>query len=88
MEQLLKLDHESSSEVYKDYVYHFAVDENGLSGYLKVTMVREPGQPVGSYVEFCINDQDGNELILPQAFPINWVNAAHMIAVQFDGQRV
>jgi hypothetical protein len=50
-------------------------------------MVREPGQPVGAYVEVCINDQDGNELINCET-PINWVNAAHMIAVQFDGQGV
>jgi hypothetical protein len=87
MEQLLKLDDESSSEVYKDYVYHFAVDENGLSGYLKVTFTQEPGQPVGHYVEVCINDQDGNELINCET-PIEWVRAAQMIAVQFDGQRV
>ena len=88
MEQLLKLDDESSSEDYKDYIYHFAVDENGLGGYLKVTFTQEPGQPAGAYMEFCINDGGGGNELIDRAFDISLRTAKQMIAVQFDGQGV
>lgn len=87
MEPILQFDRHSSSEDYDDYIYHFAIDENGLGGYLRVTFVQEPGRPAGAYMEICINNEDGHDLI-QQCLKISRKTAEQMIAVQFDGQRV
>lgn len=83
MKQLLEYDCHSSSEEYMDYVYHFALDEDELGGFIQVTLYNEPGQTPSASLKICVNNADGDELI-EQSFPIDRQLAFKMIAVHHN----
>jgi hypothetical protein len=80
MKQLLKYDPHSSSAEYADYIYHFAICEDGLGGFLRVTLNNEPGQKPSASLDICINNESGDELI-EESFEIERDKAAALINV-------
>ena len=80
MKPLLEYDRYSSSADYADYVYHFAIDEDGLGGLLRVTLNNEPGQKPSATLDICINNEGGDELI-EQSFKISRKLAQKFLAV-------
>jgi hypothetical protein len=83
MKQLLQYDRHSSSAEYSDFVYHFAIDEDGFGGFLRVTLNDEPGQTPSASLDICINNESGDELI-ERSFEIDRNEAATMIAAKMQ----
>lgn len=85
MKPLLKLDTDSSSDDYTDFVYHFAVDKNGLGGFIQVTLVNEVDHQT-AMLGFCITNEFGDYLIEHSA-EIDRRDALKMISVNhIDGE--
>ena len=80
MKPLLQYDRYSSSAEYADYVYHFAIDEDSLGGFLRVTLNDEPGQTPSASLDICINNESGDELI-EQSFEIDRKVAREMLSI-------
>jgi hypothetical protein len=87
MKPLLEYDRYSSSADYADYVYHFAIDEDGLGGFLRVTLNDEPGQKPSATLDICINNESGDELI-EQSFEISQKIAREMLKVHYPEKKV
>jgi len=87
MKPLLQYDRYSSSAEYADYIYHFAIGEDGLGGFLRVTLNNEPVQKPSATLDICINNESGDELI-EQSFEIDRKVARDMLAVHYPKQEV
>lgn len=83
MKPLLEYDRYSSSAEYADYIYHFGLDEDGLGGFIRVTLNNEPGEKPSATLDICINNESGDELI-EQSFQIGRKVAQKMLAVHHD----
>lgn len=83
MKPLLQYDRYSSSAEYADYVHHFGLDEDGLGGFIRVTLNDEPGETPSATLDICINNESGDELI-EQSFEIDRNLARKMLAVHHD----
>lgn len=83
MKPLLEYDRYSSSPEYADYVYHFAVDKDGLGGFVRVTLNNEPGETPSAQLDICINNEDGDELI-EHSFEIDRKLAQKFLAVHHE----
>jgi hypothetical protein len=87
MKSLLEYDRYSSSADYADYIYHFAIDEDGLGGFLRVTLNNEPGEKPSATLDICINNESGDELI-EQSFKISQKIAREMLKVHYPEKKV
>lgn len=80
MKPLLQYDRYSSSAEYADFIYHFAIGEDSLGGFLRVTLNNEPGEKPSATLDICINNESGDELI-NQTFEIDRKVAREMLSV-------
>lgn len=87
MKPLLEYDRYSSNADYADYIYHFAIDEDGLGGFLRVTLNNEPGEKPSATLDICINNESGDELI-EQSFEISQKIAREMLKVHYPEKEV
>lgn len=81
MKQLLEYDSHSSSAEYMDHVHHFSIDENGIGGFIRVTLIEEPGQKPSAVFDVCVNVEDGD--LIEQSFEIDRQTALSLIAVKY-----